>query len=175
MLVRLTGLKSSPRFSPVSREDAIDLLWNRTGNVIYQDCVEIVNHLAGGGHSYIHLFVINEELLRVFDAEKAPSGHTLVGNVDGPVPTDLKLFRGIVPPKKNIGKPGTVNGRQGIEILVLAFDSTEAFGYMQKYVKSLGQLFNHIRPEHILYREVVGPFKSGDVIAGFPHPNGLNT
>ena len=87
-------------------------------------------------------------------------------------PSALKLFRGIVPPKKNTGKNGKINGRQGIEILVLAFDGDEAFGYMQDYVKSLGQLFNHVRPEDILYLEVVGPFKSGHVIAGFPHPNG---
>ena len=90
-------------------------------------------------------------------------------------PEALKLFRGSVPRKKNTGKKGKVNGREGIEILVLAFDEDEAFGYMVKYVKALGQLFNHVRPEHIFCVEVVGPFNSGNILAASPHPNGINS
>ena len=94
--------------------------------------------------------------------------------VSDKLPEALKLFRGSVPRKKNTGKKGKVNGREGIEILVLAFDEDEAFGYMVKYVKALGQLFEHVRPEHIFCVEVVGPFDSGNILAASPHPNGRN-
>jgi len=80
----------------------------------------------------------------------------------------LKLFRGSVPPKKNTGKMGKVNGRQGIEIMVLAHDEDEAFGYIVDYVKSLGDLFSHVKSDHIFCGEIIGPFTSGYIISASP-------
>lgn len=83
----------------------------------------------------------------------------------------LKLFRGSVPPKKNTGKKGKVNGRQEIKIMVLAHDEDEAFGYMVDYVESLGDLYSHVKPDHIFCAEIIGPFESGYIISASPNAN----
>lgn len=80
-------------------------------------------------------------------------------------PQPLKLFRGNVPPKKNTGKSGKINGRQGIEVMVLAYDEDQAFDYVVDYVKSLGDLYSHVKPDHIFCGEIIGPFAPGYMIS----------
>ncbi len=78
--------------------------------------------------------------------------------------SQLKLFRAIVGPKKNTGKNGQVNGRQGIEVVVLTFDEDEAVDYFMDHIESLGQMYIHIKREHVRCEELIGPFKSGYII-----------
>lgn len=71
-------------------------------------------------------------------------------------PQPLKLFRATVGPKKNIRRP--------IEIVVLTFDEDEAVDYFMDHVESLGQLYTHVKREHVRCEELNGPFKSGYII-----------